>query len=659
MSLDDSLKTSRSLNPPETNELDWVIDPDIAGPGVILSFVLMAALSLVVLAVPYCHTYSRKLNDRRASDHRSLEQLGATLLDLIAIQTTSLGLSSIYTWASLSVLSRSLIRLLVSTASTSVVILMVATRDTSPRKYPIAAITALESLGISVRNAMSNESVSAELQWLQRGNVLPPDGVDRMTDSKPLVESWGLGSDILTILLVVLFVFYSLTGVETKITRASKIACVAHGVIRLFCNLFVISTNYKPYLPSNVSAWTFGQVISLTMSTAPLLVYLFGNHVPATQATWSHVSNTSHAPPLMSFFPWRFWPAQDDAVPPGYRRISWKCSCGHKLAANFSNAYPDALHALEDKLHRLGNSDTADASPQVPQIPSSKSRDVDQAAFSTSTESSGQPSQSLNRNFNDKNLVSARQQATSSQSPRVAGMPKFFELCVTVGQDSVNLKEISISAVTTDRQLFDKIWDSYHEIKTSSFAATVRGWFFKPSDVFFVHFGVMKRHQVGIYGKPMEIPPPDEVDNGRYHYYECPMQPLPPMPDHIFLHYLQEAKRSTARQDNPEAHAEDVFLSRLPKKLGSSIFRSGTGAASGVSYGWGVQIIENPSAWAKSMVGIVSALICIVTFAITWACVNFDKAIGMGQLVTGVLAIVNGAIYFALQDYNGPLSRRD
>ncbi|KAF5010966.1 hypothetical protein FDECE_2929 [Fusarium decemcellulare] len=608
MSLDDSLETSPSLNPPETNELDWVIDPDIAGSGVILSFVLMAALSLVVLAVPFCHAYGRKLNDRPASDHRSLEHLGATLLDLIAIQTTSLGLSSTYAWASLSVLSRSLIRFLVSTASTSVVILMVATRDTSPRKYPIAAVTALESLGISVHNAMSNESVSAEIQWLQRGNVLPPDGVDRMVGSKPLVESLGLGSDILTILLVSLFVCCALTGVQAKITRAT----------------------------TQASAMT---------ARARNLRHAF--HFTA----WSNVSNISHAPPLMSFFPWRFWPAQDDAVPPGYRRISWKCSCGHKLAANFSDAYPDALQALEDKLHRLGNSDTADASPQVPQIPSSKSRDVDRAASNTSTGSSGQPSQRLNRNFNDKNPVSARQQATSSKSPRVAGMPKFFELCVTVGQDSVNLKEISISSVTTDRQLFERIWDSYREIKTSSFAATVRGWFFKASDVFFVH--------VGIYGKPMEIPPPDEVDNGRYHYYECPMQPLPPMPDHIFLHYLQEAKRSAARHDNPEAHAEDVFLSRLPKKLGSSIFRSGTEAASGVSYGWSVQIIERPSAWAKSMVGIVSALICIVTFAITWACVNFDKAIGMGQLVTGVLAIVNGAIYFALQDYNGPLTRRD
>ncbi|KAJ3544228.1 hypothetical protein NM208_g3169 [Fusarium decemcellulare] len=588
MSLGDSLETSPSLNPSETNELDWVIDPDLAGPGVILSFVLMAALSLVVLGVPYCHAYGRNLNDRPASDHRSLEHLGATLLDLIAIQSTSLGLSSTFAWASLSVLSRSLIRFLVSTASTSVVILMVATRDTSPRKYPIAAVTALESLGISVHNAMSNESVSAELQWLQRGNVLPPDGVDRIVGSKPLVESLGLGSDILTILLVALFVFCALTGVQAKITRASKVACVAHSVIRLLCNLFVISkllTNYKPYLASN--------------------------------------------------------------------------SCGHKLAANFSDAYPDALEALENKLHRLGNSDAADASPQVSRIPSSKSRGVDQVAPSAGTGSSWQPSQRLNRNFNDKNPVSARRQATSSESPRVAGMPKFFELCVTVGQHSVNLKEISISSVTTDRQLFEKIWDSYHEIKTSSFAATIRGWFFKPSDVFFVRFGVMKRHQVGIYGKPMEIPPPDEVDNGRYHYYECPMRPLPPMPDHIFLHYLQEAKRSTAHQDNPKAHAEDVFLSRLPKKLGSSIFRGGTRAASGVSYGWGVQVIERPSAWAKSMVGIVSALICIVTFAITWGCVNFDKAVGLGQYVTGVVAIVNGAIYFALQDYNGPLSRRE
>jgi hypothetical protein len=171
---------------------------------------------------------------------------------------------------------------------------------------------------------------------------------------------------------------------------------------------------------------------------------------------------------------------------------------------------------------------------------------------------------------------------------------------------------------------------------------------------------VTKRHQVGIYGKPMEIPPPEEVDQGRYHYFQCPMQPLPPMPDHIFLHYLDHARRTTRSEKNPQAHAEDIFLSRLPKKLGSSIFTStsGTGVDATISYGWGVHIVERPSAWAQSMVGIASALICMIVFGITWARLDLGTAVGIGQFLAGVLALANAAIYFVLQAYSTRLSRR-
>lgn len=167
-----------------------------------------------------------------------------------------------------------------------------------------------------------------------------------------------------------------------------------------------------------------------------------------------------------------------------------------------------------------------------------------------------------------------------------------------------------------------------------------------------------KRHQVGIYGKPMEIPPPEEVYQGLYHYSQCPMQPLPPMPDHIFLHYLDRARRTTRSEKNPQAHAEDIFLNRLPKKLGSSIFTTGTGVDATILYGWGVHIVERPSVLAQSMVGIASALICIIIFGITCAFAGLGTAIGIGQFAAGVLTLSNAAIYFALQAYSSRLSRR-
>lgn len=156
----------------------------------------------------------------------------------------------------------------------------------------------------------------------------------------------------------------------------------------------------------------------------------------------------------------------------------------------------------------------------------------------------------------------------------------------------------------------------------------------------------------------MEIPPQEEIDEGRYHYFECPMQPLPPMPDHIFLHYLDRAKQTARSENNPQVHAENIFLNRLPKKLGSSIFTTERGVDSTILYGWGVHIIERPSALAQSMVGIASAIICTIIFGIAWASAGLDKAIGIGQFVTGVLALVNAAIYFALQAYSATLSKQ-
>ncbi|CVK85989.1 uncharacterized protein FPRN_06373 [Fusarium proliferatum] len=727
-------------------DLEWVASPDLAGPGVVLNFVLTAALSLLVAAGSYFHTYSGSSSSRLAGKHGSLQQMGVALLDQSAVTTTAIALSSLISWESSSAFTRKSCQLYVSMGNVSALMLIIGINPNSVGRHIVVALMALESFAISIRLTLSNESVSSELMWLERGNTCPPTGTDRINALKPLSEYLSLASDALCILLVLLLGLGTIAPLRRKMTRMIHFACFAHGLIRLVTNLFAIKqlfTNYRPYLQDDVSIWSFGQIIPLVglaipiwslvesnirgpltaedqdrstqedPSTSdtfdlflsispfvyffrkiPLVVFIFsfialsfgliilsrwfqGNHSSVRHmrptivrasylrnlihyTTWGNTSHASHAPSsLLGLIPWRLQWNRESAVPPGYRRISWTCSCGHSLAANFSNSHPLALAALENKLHGLRNSNATDASHQSSTPSTSSIQDTHSAISIASGESRSQPSQRRKTQSNNNGRVSSRQNIRSLDNSERVGVPKFFELCVTVGKHSVRLGEINISSVTTDGQLFKKIWDSYREIKTSTLGATISGWFFKPSDVFFVHFGVMGRHRVGIYSKPMEIPPAKEVDEGRYHYFECPMQPLPPMPDHIFLHYLEEAKQKTGPQDNPAAHAEDIFLSRLPKKLGSSIFTSRSGLTSGITYGWGVHIVERPSGWAKSMLGILSALICIAVFAITWMCADFDKAIGIGQYITGVLAIINAAVYFALQDYSSPLSRRE
>ncbi|SCN93813.1 uncharacterized protein FFE2_07866 [Fusarium fujikuroi] len=734
------------LDSSQDPDLEWIASPDLAGPGVVLNFGLTAALSLLVAAGSYLHAYSGSSSSRLAGKHGPLQQMGAALLDQSAVTTTAIALSSLISWESSSAFTRKSCQLYVSMGNVSALMLIIGINPTSARRYIVVALMALESFVISIRLTLSNESVSSELMWLERGNTCPPTRADRIIALKPLSEYLSLASDALCILLVLLSGLGTIAPLGRKMARMIHFACFAHGLIRLVTNLFAIKqlfTNYRPYLQDDVSIWSFGQIIPLVglaipiwsfvesntrfPSTAqdqdsctqedpsasdtfnlflsispfvyffrkiPLVLFIFSliilafgliilprwfqgsnpsvRNIRPTMArasylrnlihytTWSNVSHASHVPSsLLGFIPWRLQWNKESVVPLGYRRISWTCSCGHSLAANFSNSHPQALEALEYRLHGLNNPDATDASHQSSNPSTSRTQVTHPVTSINSGESLSQPPQRRERQPNNNGRVSSRQNIRSLDNYEMVGVPKFFELCVTVGKHSVRLGEINISSVTTDGQLFKKIWHSYREIKTSTLGATIKGWFFKPSDVFFVHFGVMGRHRVGIYSKPMEIPPAKEVDEGRYHYFECPMQPLPPMPDHIFLHYLEEAKQKTGRQDNPAAHAEDIFLSRLPKKLGSSIFTSRSGLTSGITYGWGVHIVERPSGWAKSMLGILSALICIAVFAITWICADFDKAIGIGQYITGVLAIINAAVYFALQDYSSPLSRRE
>ncbi|KAI1086618.1 hypothetical protein F5B19DRAFT_129562 [Rostrohypoxylon terebratum] len=254
----------------------------------------------------------------------------------------------------------------------------------------------------------------------------------------------------------------------------------------------------------------------------------------------------------------------------------------------------------------------------------------------------------------------ADDQATSSQN-RVTNSKKYFEVCVSVGRYAINLGEIDISSITSDGQLFDEIWKTYRGMKGKDWKAALRNWFLEPDDILFVLFGVVNRHQVGIYKQPLEIPPKIEVDEGRYEYYECPMRDLPPMPGNIFLHYLEHAKKkASAKKEMPLYHMDSTFLSRLPKKLGNSIFDHAATAGSRMSFGWGVHIVERPSITAQNLVAgfvaLFSVVICLAVFAITRTTYDLDEANGIGQYAIAVLALLNIAFRFFLQAYCSSLS---
>jgi hypothetical protein len=154
----------------------------------------------------------------------------------------------------------------------------------------------------------------------------------------------------------------------------------------------------------------------------------------------------------------------------------------------------------------------------------------------------------------------------------------------------------------------------------------------------------------------MEIPPIAEVNAERYHYHECPLKVLPPIPSNVFLHYLSCARRKSWLSEVPGAHDESYFLERLPKKVHYSIFDDLTtwgisSASNSIAFGWGIHIIEGPDHATLSLaLGIGVMLSFVVSLLVLGVAGTQEQGFGVGQYLLAVVACVMGALYFKLQE---------
>ncbi|MCJ1286052.1 hypothetical protein MMC26_005394 [Xylographa opegraphella] len=156
------------------------------------------------------------------------------------------------------------------------------------------------------------------------------------------------------------------------------------------------------------------------------------------------------------------------------------------------------------------------------------------------------------------------------------GIPKFVEVCVNTGKWHRSLGEVNITDVNCDRDLFALIKQRYDEVR----GHRTKLFFLEPVKVEWVQFSLEERHQVGIMLHPMAVPPKNEVDNQNYDNAPCPLEPLPPIPDNVFMHHLH----------NPGLHRRPIWLRRLPKKMNHSLLNSNEELVTG----WGLHIIEGP-----------------------------------------------------------------
>ncbi|KAI0151779.1 hypothetical protein GGR57DRAFT_172790 [Xylariaceae sp. FL1272] len=363
-------------------------------------------------------------------------------------------------------------------------------------------------------------------------------------------------------------------------------------------------------------------------------------------------------------------------VPPHRERLEWTCSCGMEMYGDFCKSSPAALERLSAQLHHLYPSATLKRSgltapgTSIQLLPSwffSMDRYIRQKNPQTQGQTANPPtgapgltSTGVNPQSNTPGhpMISSQPLSNSAPSSIVNRninqglltannhIPTFLELCVNIDSYEIRLGEIPLSSIHTDRGLFDEIWKRYCDIRGFG----VRRLFVKPSDINFIRFGVFHRKTVGIYAKPSAIPPPEEVKKQAYHYFECPLESLPPIPANVFLHYLRCAQREDWSIKHPAAHQENVFLQRLPKKMGASIWQQptiSTTASQAISYGWGVHIIEGPNKKTMSLLLILGTLFSFLTSVLFVILAHSqEQGFGIGQWILAVLAEVLAALYF-------------
>jgi len=137
------------------------------------------------------------------------------------------------------------------------------------------------------------------------------------------------------------------------------------------------------------------------------------------------------------------------------------------------------------------------------------------------------------------------------------------------------------------------------------------------------------------------------------------------MPANIFLHFLYHARRA-----GWEAHADDTWLRRLPKKRETSILKAlrqaanpvavaGTGASQGsagaddddVVFGWGVHILEGPNHVGLCVVfGMGIAVAFLISCLVVGIAKTQEQGFGVGQFFLAIVICAVGAVYSALSD---------
>ncbi|MCJ1394142.1 hypothetical protein MMC18_007020 [Xylographa bjoerkii] len=304
-------------------------------------------------------------------------------------------------------------------------------------------------------------------------------------------------------------------------------------------------------------------------------------------------------------------------VRPGHRRIEWICECGAQLYGDFDNSQPEAVDAIAEVVnYPRGATQSSTSSSPASTIDSTVARG---SSSYTSSPNSSETSRDMEDVIPMDQFFASRSHGRGDPA-----IPKrYFELCVNHNSLEKRLGEVDISSVQNDGTFFRLIMDRYESVRgpRTSFL-----YLRKPVDVEYVRFTLEDRYRVWVFEKPLSWLSKEEVEERRWDF-EHPLNPPPPMPATVFLHYLK----------TPEAHHANTWLPRLPKKLTVSILQE----QAALPLAWGVNIIEGPNQ-AVILFLLAFGLSLSLLASVVWSVYKNDVAGGMaiGQYLVSMVAIV-------------------
>lgn len=139
---------------------------------------------------------------------------------------------------------------------------------------------------------------------------------------------------------------------------------------------------------------------------------------------------------------------------------------------------------------------------------------------------------------------------------------------------------------------------------------------------------------MSICNRPESIPPHTLCD---YEYSPKPLDPLPPMPPEIFIHYLEHGDEDL----HPSRY---VWLPRLPMRLNNRVI---DGSEPG--YGWGIHVIEGPNREVVFWI-VMATILASILASVLWSSIQGDiqGGTGIGALIVALPPSILAAFLFRL-----------